>query len=259
MKQAFILAKDTNDTSNNYVVFYEDEKEIDNLRNDPKWEVRTMELHNDIDWKFFIRYLDARKLKQSQNRGEFDQLIDWLRTELSDKPVSYLEIGSYAGESLYYLAQVFPPKSKFVLYDLGDNSIARNILLDVIPDMIAKYGHEIYLVTGDTLHADAVKSINSVHSSKFDFCFIDANHSFDFALNDYKKFSPLANITFLHDVSRETVERTKIKHGVYKPEVGHFWESLKACVDEKNWKEIKDTTGIDKVRGFGIVFGSKFS
>lgn len=236
--------------------------------------VSFLELENDIEWDFRKLFPDAQKVKVSQNLWEFDQLINWLKREWNfegmNKQFKYLEIGSYAGESLFYLSQIFPRNSYIALVDLGDNHLARANLMKVIEWAQDKYGHYIQLVTGDSRDPSMIETIGTV--APFDLLFIDANHEFDFAVSDYRNYSSLAMRVFMHDVSRDTVERTKLKYGYYKPEVGHLWESIKATVNQHdraigeggeeivldNWIEIVDNKTELKSRGFGIIYGGKF-
>lgn len=229
------------------------------------------EMEADFHTKF-----NTQGVKSSQNLWELQEFLTWTLKEIVKypdcfgkfKPIKYLEIGSYAGESLYYISQILPAVSKIVLVDLGDNHIARSILHVVVEYVRDKYEHNVQLVTGDSTDKTMVQTVKD----NYDLCFIDANHSFDYARADYENYGPMATRVAFHDISRDNIERSRVKHGgVYQAVVGHLWEGIKATVNQKppqfggpqieldNWFEIVDNRNtLDKPRGFGVIYGGKF-
>lgn len=234
-------------------------------------------LKNDIDWNF--NKFNPGKVKNSQNIKEFDWWMSWIKDQIivGNKPVKYLEIGSYAGESLYYLAQSFPKGSTITLVDLGDNLVARDILVTkTIPWVKEKFGHEVNLLTGDARNPEVIEQTKAF-AKRYDLVFIDANHNFEFAIEDFKNYRDKADWIALHDISRFNTEKTKQKYNVYQANVNHIWECIKLIVPQytplhdvidgkdkernfTNWLEFIDNNnspvgipGTLKTRGIGVL------
>lgn len=189
----------------------------------------------------FIPEKEAREtIKPSQNVWEFTQYGEWIIKEfqqayLPKKPFHYLEIGSYAGESLYYMSQIMPPKSIVTLVDLPLNKNARKILTERVAPWCAKqYGHVINLISGDTRNpevAEKTKAFIPV-GSKYQLLFIDANHEFEFALNDFVKYRDKAEWISFHDISKWNTWKTRQKFGTIQANANHLWEAIKVMVPE---------------------------
>lgn len=229
-----------------------------------------------INFDFQEKFLtgDAKKyIKYSQNPWEFEQWAKWIKekfygeySSVQHRPFKYLEIGSYAGESLYYLSQILPKGSIITLVDLGDNPHARmKLMKEVGPHVFNTYGHKINLISGDSRDPEVVNSVLYYNDgARYDLVFIDANHTFEFAIEDFKNYRDKANWIVFHDISWFNTEKTKMKYGVYQANANHLWEAIKSIVpmDDHNgclnWKEIvyeMDMTNKTelKARGFGIL------
>lgn len=191
-------------------------------------------LRNEIDWNF--TKFNPNLVKNSQNLKEFDWWGTWIKEQIcyNGKPISYLEIGSYAGESLYYLAQLFPRSSTITLVDLGDNPVARDILVSkTIPWVKEKFGHEVNLLTGDARDPEIIHQTKAfAPNGRYDLLFIDANHNFEFAIEDFKNYRDKAKWIAFHDISRFNTEKTKAKYKVYQANVNHIWEVIKLAIPE---------------------------
>lgn len=236
-------------------------------------------LKNDIDWNF--TKFNPGLVKNSQNLKEFDWWCSWIKEQIirDTKPIHYLEIGSYAGESLFYLSQIFPRNSVITLVDLGDNSVARDILVTkTIPWVKEKFGHEINLLTGDARNPEVINQTKAfAPNGRYDLLFIDANHNFEFAVEDFKNYRDKADWIAFHDISKFNTEKTKAKYGVYQANANHIWEMIKLLVPQyaplhdiidgkdtprnfTNWLEFIDNNnnpvgvaGTLKTRGIGVL------
>lgn len=182
----------------------------------------------------FIPEQELRKtIKDSQNVWEFTKYAEWITKEFDQtKPFHYMEIGSYAGESLYYMSQILPPKSFITLVDLPLNKGAREVLTQRTAPWCAKtYGHTINLVSGDTTNPEVAEKTKAfAPHGRYDLCFIDANHEFAFALNDFLKFRDKANWISFHDISKWNTWKTKAKFGTIQANANHLWEAIKVMV-----------------------------
>lgn len=230
--------------------------------------------------KFDFRetYLNGINLKTSQNYSELNGFLNWIEelVKINDnKPLKYIEIGSYAGESLYYISQVLPANSLITIVDLGDNKVANKVLEEKIIPLISKK-HEILYLKGDARHPDAIKKAND--KGPYDLCFIDANHNFEFAFEDFKNYGALSTWIAFHDISMFNTAKTKFKYGVYQANANHIWQCIRLMwpsvsphdgsparfefIDHSDSLQefMKDpeyygkNANIDKPRGFGITY-----
>jgi hypothetical protein len=234
-------------------------------------------LKNEIDWNF--HRFNPGIVKNSQNLKEFDWWCSWIKEEFDfTKPFHYLEIGSYAGESLFYLSQIFPKGSVITLVDLGDNQAAREILITkTIPWVREKFGHQIHLLSGDARDPEVINQIKAfAPQGRYDLVFIDANHNFEYAIEDFKNYRDKADWIAFHDISKFNTEKTKLKYKVYQANANHIWEVIKLMIPQNekvitegpgkvfetwtNWLEFVDNNnnpvgipGTLKTRGIGVV------
>jgi hypothetical protein len=191
------------------------------------------------------------------------------------KPLKYIEIGSYAGESLYYISQVLPAGSLITVVDLGDNKVANKILEEQLLILISEK-HNILYLKGDARNPDAIRK--AAELGPYDLCFIDANHNFEFAFEDFKNYGKMSTWTAFHDISMFNTAKTKNKYGVYQANANHIWQCIRLMwpavspndgsparfefIDhDDNLQEfMKDpeyfskSAQIDKPRGFGITY-----
>jgi predicted O-methyltransferase YrrM len=195
----------------------------------------------EINYNFREKFLGSAPIKDSQSPHEFHawtQKLEELMGFREQGPHGYLEIGSYAGESLYYMSQFLNPKSTITLVDLGDNGLARRILTDiVIPHCRNTYNHTIALINGFSnapATYEAVCKLTPVDRRGYDLCFIDANHIFAHSLEDFQIYRHSANLIAFHDISDETTKKATLKHGVEQANVNHMWRAFKAILPETN-------------------------
>lgn len=240
-------------------------------------------LDNEIGWDF--EPFRNNKVKISQNVREFDWWINWIRKEFKIpfevpghpvkdlKPMKYLEIGSYAGESLFYLSQVFPRGSTITLIDLGDNKVARSILEPTIEFLSKEYGHKITLLSGLSDDKEILEKVSK--EAPYDMVFIDANHDFEWAFKDYMNYRDKVRWVAFHDISEFNIYKTKVKYGRELANAAHLWKSITSVIpssvrvcnegpgrvyeDQVNWLEFIDyNNDIDvskmnlKPRGIGV-------
>lgn len=233
-------------------------------------------LKNEIDWNF--KRFNPNLVKNSQNLKEFDWWMTWLKNSFDlTKPFHYLEIGSYAGESLFYISQVLPRNSVITLVDLGDNVVAREILVGkTIPWAKEKFGHQINLLTGYSNDKEVLHQIKAfAPNGRYDLVFIDANHDFKYAFEDFVNYRKAADWIAFHDISEYNIAKSTLKHGVEQANAAHVWKVLKSMVPEvetivgvdqcsewlhTNWYEFIDNNnapegipGTLKTRGIGVL------
>jgi cephalosporin hydroxylase len=110
-----------------------------------------------------------------------------IRTEFGNRPINYLEIGSYAGCSVSLVSSHEYPTNCFSL-DLGSpidpNVVKRNV---------SKFKNNLTTfeyIQGDSANPNIVSLINEKINT-LDVLFIDGNHSKIGVLNDFKNYSKL--------------------------------------------------------------------
>ena len=214
-------------------------------------------LDNEIDWDFQSKF-NPGLVKQTQNLWEFDQWISWIKETWSfplDRPFNYLEIGSYAGESLFYLSQVFPRGSVITLVDLGDNEVARGVLKRVIPHIEATYGHKINLLSGFSDDKQIIHQAKAYPQGQvnYDMVFIDANHDFKWAYKDFINYRYLADWVTFHDISDFNIIKTVIKYNVEIANAAHLWKSITSVLPNYTWAQFVDPNMDLKPRGIGVI------
>jgi len=200
-----------------------------------------------------------------------DTLLMWIKERTAagnGSPATYLEIGSYAGESLFFISQVLPPESHIVLVDYTDHPIARKVLMEVIEWVKKTLGLKVDLLTKDSTDVQTPNLVKFLFEDKpIDLCFIDANHTFNFAFMDIQNYAPLANYTVLHDISKAKKDSSSRYGYVDQAMVSHIWQALKLFIPSTQvqgagseteatlhlWDEIIDKKSGLKPRGFGII------
>lgn len=187
-------------------------------------------------------------------------MCNYMRTMMPKGTItSYLEIGSYAGESLEYVTKILASGAKVVLVDLGDNKAAREKLLERCKSYEGEGGLDIHLVTGDStdpLVISKVRDLCPPHS--FDLCFIDGCHDFSYVVADLGNYSPLSSYVAMHDIDPRCIQKQVEKHWFEKPCAAHAWSVLKLSrsVDEFIDAESARPMGIGLLRGITIGTGN---
>jgi predicted O-methyltransferase YrrM len=110
-----------------------------------------------------------------------------IRTEFGDKPITYLEIGSYAGASISLISSHKYPTNCFTL-DLGEP-----INPEVVQRNIDKFKNELSTFKYFQGNSQDINIINHVNSEikEIDFLFIDGDHTTNGVIKDFNNFSKL--------------------------------------------------------------------
>jgi len=170
---------------------------------------------------------------------------------------SYLEIGSYAGESLMYMVPALAPDARIVLVDLGDNPEARTELLAKLEALENDDTNtfDIHLVTGYSETRETLAKVSELCPPRgYDLGFIDGNHDFAYVIKDLENYGPLCSFIAMHDIDPRSISRQITKHGFEKPCAAHAWKVLKLSrtVDEFIDTEAEKPMGIGVLRGITI-------
>jgi cephalosporin hydroxylase len=110
-----------------------------------------------------------------------------IRTHLGEGLKNYLEIGSYAGGSMSLVSSHIYP-TKCITVDLGSpinkTVVESNVLKFKNPNSEFKY------IQGNSQDVNTINQVKN-ECDKFDFLFIDGNHSTLGVLLDFQNYSPL--------------------------------------------------------------------
>lgn len=192
-------------------------------------------------------------VKQSQDEKEITGMLDCVSRKVGGTFDSYLEIGSYAGESFLYVEKYLAPNARVVLVDLGDNKEANDHLVKILESLQDKY--DIHLIHGDSTAPDTVSLVKDLcPESFFDLCLIDGNHDFHYVTSDLRTYGPLSSFIAMHDIDPRSILRNTEKHGYEKPCAAHVWQAVRICrmVDEFINPENEVPMGLGVLTGLSI-------
>jgi cephalosporin hydroxylase len=110
-----------------------------------------------------------------------------IRTEFGDKPITYLEIGSYAGASISLISSHKYPTNCFTL-DLGTP-----ISSDIVKRNVSKFKNEQSSFDYMQGNSQDINIINHVKNEikEIDILFIDGDHSKNGVFEDFNNYSSL--------------------------------------------------------------------
>lgn len=163
-----------------------------------------------------------------------DEEIDAFAQLLANEGVlSYLEIGSKFGGSLWRIARALPEGSRIVSIDLNVNGPS----LRECVGQLCSLGYDAKLIMGSSLDKDVIAKAQAL--SPFDAVFIDGDHKPLAVMADWENYGPLARIVAFHDIGWRRAPEWVGKR-IHVPEVwdkiktGYRYEEIKLCPTRKN-------------------------
>ena len=134
----------------------------------------------------------------AQDWFEFSQMLNHVRGVKS-----ILEIGSRFGQSLARMALVSDVNSKLVTVDLPVDpySIGADVHgpLTAECEKLRLHGHEVHQITGDSHYPDVADKVRAL--GPYDFGFIDGDHTYSGARQDWLEYGPMCQIVAFHDIN----------------------------------------------------------
>lgn len=186
-----------------------------------------------------------------QDPEEILPMLKYVRTRLAHGYIRrYLEIGSYAGESLLYAAKFMKPGSEATLVDLGDNKAAQANLYKVMIQL-NEMGIQTYYLRGYAEDLDIVHEAHKLRrGGRWDLCLIDGCHDFRNVVQNYADYGAEANLVAFHDIDPRCIAKNIEKHGYEKPSAAHVWQVLKLS-GLRTAEFINEDS--EKPKGLGVV------
>ncbi len=161
-----------------------------------------------------------------------DEFIDFCMYILDRKFDSAIEIGVAAGASSYIMAALMFRKNPDMIYrmvDISDNLAYFDKAKEIIP----------------SLRKDIPKTSDDFAGEAYDFCFIDADHSYEGMMTDWNNVGKYAKkLTVFHDIFAH--EYDELNGGTVRG-----WQEITETVGQKRIREF--TRFPDKWMGIGIV------
>lgn len=146
-----------------------------------------------------------------------------------------LEVGVYRGLSSYFMCAVLSRKNPDLIYHMVD-------IVDALED------YERFSELLPALKKCIPSTSKDYEGQKFDFVFIDADHSYDASIADYDRVGQYANaITVFHDIYAH--EYDEENGGTVR-----MWKEVRERVEKSGEKIIKEFTKYpDQWMGIGCV------
>jgi predicted O-methyltransferase YrrM len=164
----------------------------------------------------------AREFAALQRLPELSQLL-W---EVEDEaPEAVLEIGTYAGGTLYCWCRLAAPDAVIVSIDLPEGRFGGGCTEERAEEMRLLFPRErqrLHLIRGDSHSPESLAELERhLDGRKLDFAFIDGDHTYDGVKRDFEMYSPLirdGGLIAFHDIC---------EHPDEEAQVHVFWSEIK--------------------------------
>ena len=124
------------------------------------------------------------------------ELSPLLRLVQDLRPANVLEIGTYAGGTLYCWCRLAEPDATIVSIDLPEGRFGGGYTEDRRREMLTLFpteGQHLHLLREDSHDPATLEKLKSILNGKrLDLLFIDGDHTYEGVKQDFEMYSPLA-------------------------------------------------------------------
>jgi predicted O-methyltransferase YrrM len=184
--------------------------------------------------------------KLLQDIDEFNGFCNLLKRE---NVGSYLEIGSWTGQSIKGVATILPKGSRIVSVDKPFKE-TKGVALRLMMSDLNRAGYDTHLFLADSTDPTTIAKVKPL--GPFDAVFIDGDHRFDYVKSDWEHYGPLGRIVGFHDIARDMPQDAQ-----GGPHQAHtFWNGIKNGY--KHIEIISENTRkrSDTALGIGVLWRS---
>jgi cephalosporin hydroxylase len=177
--------------------------------------------HGPADYLATLQTVNA--FAADQKRSEILRLLEMVRDL---RPQRLCEIGSAEGGTLFLFAQTCDPTTHLISVDICYSAARRRWF-----PRFARPGQTITCVEADSHDPATVRRLRELLSGeKLDFLFIDGDHSYNGAAQDFEMYAPLVHsggLIGFHDIVPDFRTRFGAPTKSDVGEVPRFWAELK--------------------------------
>jgi predicted O-methyltransferase YrrM len=173
----------------------------------------------------------AAEFAALQKPQELSELL-WLVEE--EKPRNVLEIGTYAGGTLFCLCQLAQPDAKIVSVDKPEGQFGGGYTDERAKEMrelFPRDDQELHLFRADSHLPSTLEQVKSVFDGgELELLFIDGDHTYEGVKRDFEMYSPLVaagGLVVFHDIMEH--------HPDSGCEVASYWNEIR---DDYRYREI---------------------
>lgn len=186
--------------------------------------------------------LSCPAIQSQQIRSEFLELAEMVKAQ-NCKYI--MEIGTFRGGTLFVFSQLAAPGATVISLDFHTTFLGKvyGALQKPLLRKFVRNGKSLFMIRQDSHLRETLDAIRKIlNGHELDFLFIDGDHSYEGAREDFMMYSPLVRdggLIAFHDIADSGGSR----------EVHRLWSELKANYQHHEFIHV---TG-DRAMGIGVL------